>query len=122
MLNLQAFDALSFSKGCFIGQEVVARTHYLGRVKRRLFRFCANSPSTTLAPFDRLVTGDGEAVGSVVNAELGDNGCWEMLAVVATEAAHNKLRLEKDADAGFQVASLPYPLDELPTGEAKPTR
>ena len=38
MLNLQAVGGVSFKKGCYTGQEIVARTHYLGKVKRHLFR------------------------------------------------------------------------------------
>ena len=38
MLNLDLLDAISFSKGCYTGQEIVARTQHLGRIKRRLFR------------------------------------------------------------------------------------
>ncbi|HXN10527.1 MAG TPA: hypothetical protein VN859_04740, partial [Steroidobacteraceae bacterium] len=41
MLNLDCIDAISFSKGCYTGQEVIARAHYRGRVKRRLQRFAA---------------------------------------------------------------------------------
>ena len=36
MLNLDLLDGISFNKGCYTGQEIIARTHYLGRVKRRL--------------------------------------------------------------------------------------
>ncbi|MDE3009584.1 MAG: folate-binding protein YgfZ [Pseudomonadota bacterium] len=39
MLNLDTLDGISFKKGCYTGQEIVARTHFLGRVKRRMRRF-----------------------------------------------------------------------------------
>ncbi len=39
MLNLDTLDGISFKKGCYTGQEIVARTHYLGKVKRRMRRF-----------------------------------------------------------------------------------
>ena len=38
MLNLDALDGISFTKGCYTGQEIIARTQHLGRIKRRLFR------------------------------------------------------------------------------------
>jgi folate-binding protein YgfZ len=113
MLNLQAFDALNFNKGCYIGQEIVARTHYLGRVKRRLFRFCANARIRP-APGDPLVAASGASAGSVVAAELDENGGWEMLAVVGTEAATSHLRLERDPNVELQIASLPYALEQPP--------
>jgi len=52
MLNLDCIDAVSFTKGCYTGQEVVARAHYRGRVKRRMQRFV-----TTAAAADASVTG-----------------------------------------------------------------
>ena len=47
MINLDLLNAISFSKGCYTGQEIIARTKYLGRVKRRMLRFSARQhPST----------------------------------------------------------------------------
>ena len=44
MLNLDLLDAIAFDKGCYTGQEVIARAHYRGRVKRRLQRFLSAAP------------------------------------------------------------------------------
>ena len=52
MLNLDLLDAVSFTKGCYTGQEIIARTHYLGRAKRRMQRFIAR-PAAALHPADR---------------------------------------------------------------------
>ena len=41
MLNLDLLDGISFTKGCYVGQEIVARTQNLGRIKRRMYRFRA---------------------------------------------------------------------------------
>ncbi len=76
MLNLDRIGAVSFSKGCYTGQEIVARTEYRGSVKRRAARFRASAP-TAVAEEVRL---DGTAVGRVVAT-----GGRELLAVLPTE-------------------------------------
>jgi folate-binding protein YgfZ len=76
MLNLDLIDAISLTKGCYTGQEVVARTHYKGATKRRALRFSAEAP---VAPGDK-VSCDGRDVGEVLNV-AGNN----LLAVVPTD-------------------------------------
>src|SRR5215469_14031231 len=66
MLNLDVLGAISFEKGCYTGEEVIARAHYRGRVKRRMQRF-VSSGSRTLEPGDAAVLGDGRLL-KVVNA------------------------------------------------------
>lgn len=66
MLNLDALGAVSFDKGCYPGQEIVARTHYLGDSRRRLGRFRLAEDGAP-APGDKLVLGEGCKV-DVVNA------------------------------------------------------
>ena len=54
MLNLDLLGAVSFTKGCYTGQEIIARTHYRGAVKRRMFRFAAACPPPPPGARDRL--------------------------------------------------------------------
>lgn len=63
MLNLDALDAISFKKGCYTGQEVIARAHFRGRVKRRLQRFCLALPAgkTPPAPGESVTLSDGRS-------------------------------------------------------------
>lgn len=86
MVNLDLLDGISFKKGCFTGQEPVARTHNLGRVKRRLFRLsCAES--IDLAPGMPLYTHDDhQAAGRVVRHAQTPEGTREFLAVVALKS------------------------------------
>lgn len=79
MLNLDRLGAVSFTKGCFPGQEIVARAHYLGRVKRRmrLFQAAGDPP----AAGDALA----DSGGTVVRAARGDRNC-AVLAIVAEDA------------------------------------
>ena len=87
MLNLDVLGGISFNKGCYTGQEVIARAHYRGRVKRRLQRFRTAS-GVALAPAQRiqLATGpdgrSGVRSAQVVNVTGSTAGC-EFLAVTA---------------------------------------
>ena len=93
MLNLDRLGALSFDKGCYPGQEIVARTHYLGRVKRRLYRGWT-AAGRRPAPGDRIRSGDAR-VGLVVAAE-GDEGRkgYDLLAVLDTGCVGGRLETE----------------------------
>jgi len=79
MLNLDCLDAISFSKGCYTGQEVIARAHYRGRVKRRMQRFATSGP-LPLEPGAALTLGDGRSALLVDSVRLAD-GSHEFLAV-----------------------------------------
>ena len=79
MLNLDAVGGISFEKGCYTGQEVIARAHYRGRVKRRMQRFLTDSPAV-LAPGDTGTLPDGRAFKVVEAAQRADGRC-EFLAV-----------------------------------------
>jgi len=90
MLNLDLLDAISFTKGCYTGQEIVARTQHLGRIKRRLFRYRLDGgpPPAALAGLHR----DGAKVAEVlVSASSG--GIVELLAVTSLEARDQPLEL-----------------------------
>ena len=63
-LSLERLRAFSVSKGCYPGQEIVARTHFLGKAKRGLVALCAAAP----IPSDAEVELDGSPIGRVVSA------------------------------------------------------
>ena len=67
-LSLERLRAFSVKKGCYPGQEIVARTHYLGQVKRGLVALCAAAP----IPVGADVELDGAAIGKVVSASPDD--------------------------------------------------
>ncbi len=85
MLNLDLVDAVSFDKGCYTGQEVVARTHYRGSSKRRMYRF---ESGANAQPGDDLLDGDAKA-GTVVNS-LGS----DLLAVVSSARLKDTLTID----------------------------
>jgi hypothetical protein len=99
MLNLDRLVAISFDKGCYTGQEVVARTEHLGSSKRRLMHYRCAAQSIGIG--DSLEDGDRQ-VGKVVNVSGED------LLAVTPVAVHEKALL-----LGGEVAEpvgLPYPL------------
>ena len=114
MLNLQALNGLSFDKGCYAGQEIIARTQYLGRLKRRLHR-AALRTSSPAAPGDALYAESGnrdQPVGQVVSAAPSEHpGEWELLAVISDEAATDGLRLHHALGPALELRPLPCSLD-----------
>jgi folate-binding protein YgfZ len=92
MLNYDQIGAISFTKGCYTGQEIVARTHYRGQVKRRLVRAEVLAPAA--APGTSLTDINGRAIGEIVDAVDRGDGHSELLAVVSgDENAPPELRL-----------------------------
>ncbi len=97
MLNLDLLGGVSFEKGCYTGQEIIARTHFRGAIKRRMFRFeYAGQPPT---PGARVLAGEQHA-GDVVDAAAG-----ELLAVISLAQQETELRVEN----GAQLKKLPLP-------------
>jgi folate-binding protein YgfZ len=111
MLNLDAVGAIAFDKGCYTGQEVIARAHYRGRVKRRMQRFVTAAPQT-LKPGDTGTLADGRAY-KVVDAVQRAGGRCEFLAVVplisgeSEPVAPGATMAERLA---VEMLPLPYPL------------
>ena len=89
MLNLDCIGAVSFTKGCYTGQEVIARAHYRGRVKRRMQRFLSDSPLQLVAGEVGQLA-DGRSF-RVVEALTRADGRCEFLAVAALEGAAAEL-------------------------------
>jgi folate-binding protein YgfZ len=79
MLNLDALNAIAFDKGCYTGQEVIARAHYRGRVKRRMQRFVSRE-ACQLTAGESAQLADGRALKVVLAAQLPDGRC-DFLAV-----------------------------------------
>jgi folate-binding protein YgfZ len=79
MLNLDLLGAIAFDKGCYTGQEVIARAHYRGRVKRRMQRWL-NASGTPLKPADTAHGPDGRTL-TVVRVAARPDGQQEILAV-----------------------------------------
>jgi folate-binding protein YgfZ len=108
MLNIDLLGGISFAKGCYTGQEIIARTHYRGAIKRRMFRFSAACEPPT--PGARVLAGEQHA-GDVVDAVAAEAGC-ELLAVVSLASLGERLRLAAPHDAELTRLPLPYEVAE----------
>ncbi len=110
MLNLDVLQGISFEKGCYTGQEVVARAHYRGRVKRRLQRFrTLAAPALALQPGDACALSDGRTCRVVEVAALAD-GRIEFLAVAPLSAGAASDEDAANASAAtWAIESLPLP-------------
>jgi len=113
MLNLDLLGAIAFDKGCYTGQEVIARAHYRGRVKRRMQRWL-NSSGTVLKPGD-AARGPDQRTLTVVRVAQDGNGRQELLAVgtfdIAAPAAGETAAVEGTVMVSGPL-SLPYALPE----------
>jgi len=111
MLNVDALGGISFSKGCYPGQEIVARMRYLGVLKERLHAFRATVEHC--APGTRIFSaafGD-QPCGTVVNATPDPAGGVALLAVVQLAAANDaSLALGAPDGPPLSAVALPYPL------------
>lgn len=111
MVNFDLINSVSFQKGCYPGQEIVARTHYLGRLKRRMYLVHLDG-DTVPAPGDNLYTADmgDQASGMVVNAAPAPGGGFDLLAVAQIESMNSGQPLHwKSVDGQvLTVKPLPY--------------
>jgi tRNA-modifying protein YgfZ len=113
MLNLDRLGGVSFTKGCYPGQEVVARLHHRGAVKRRMQRFSFEIDSARALPRagDEVARSGGatesDVVGEVVRAASGGTRA-ELLAVVRLDAVGAPLVLGGDAQILLHHEPLPY--------------
>ncbi len=119
MTNLQLLDGVSFKKGCYPGQEVVARMRYLGKLKRRMYLVSIDSPEPP-PPGATIVSSNNDKAaetGEIVDARpMGPDNCIA-LAVLQTANIDEKLHLFDVSGPAVTLRELPYPLtDEIQAG------
>jgi folate-binding protein YgfZ len=119
MLNLQAIHGISFTKGCYLGQETVARMQYLGKNKRALFSLkseSVNNDSTTLQPGDIIEQQLGDnwrKAGDILASYTSDDGTYYLQAVLASDITiTTNLRIKNHEQSSLSLVELPYNLAE----------
>ncbi len=112
MLNYQALGAVSFKKGCYTGQEIVARMQYLGKLKRRLYRLAANSVAVCQSGAAITLVDSAQDVGQVVLAAQASGTTQEILAVLTEEAAQQQQLTIAGTAMSITLLSLPYALEK----------
>jgi tRNA-modifying protein YgfZ len=108
MLNLDKLGGISFNKGCYTGQEIVARTHYLGKSKREMF-LAECQTLTRPASNSSIINKDSaeqEVTGKVLLAQLDGQICKMLVVLQTTDSDYNNLGLQDDMQA--QIKLLPF--------------
>lgn len=114
MVNLTALGGVNFKKGCYPGQEIVARMQYLGTLKRRMYlaHIHVDQPPAPRTPLFEAGSDGTQSVGAIVNAQAApQGGCYALAVVVIAAAERNAIRLEGADGPALQFQSLPYPLE-----------
>ena len=109
MLNLDLLNGISFTKGCYVGQEIVARTQNLGKIKRRMYGFTSEL-ANSCNPGDSVYS-DGKHSGEVVDA-VCTGSQNELLAVVKIETLGAVLSLDQTGKDALTRRQLPYEIPE----------
>jgi len=108
MANMEILGGVSFNKGCYPGQEIVARSQYLGKVKRRLFLAHTDAPAQAGDELYAPQPAD-QACGLVANAAPAPGGGWDALVVaLAPSVEAGEVRLRGRDGAPLRFLSLPY--------------
>lgn len=110
MINLDQLDGISFNKGCYTGQEIVARTHYLGKSKRQMF--LAETISGEPVAFGmNIVDGEGnqqQNVGQVLMAYQKDNRVILLIVMQIANAGSTNLRIENRNQDKINLSEISY--------------
>jgi hypothetical protein len=111
MINWEALGGISFRKGCYTGQEVVARAHFRGQVKRRL-QIATLEGASIPAIGDEIRSAEDKRVGEIFQATAGDDTkhC-DILAVLNTSVDGESALFV--GDRKLTLRELPYPLERL---------
>lgn len=114
-VNLDLLNGISYSKGCYPGQEIVARLHYLGKIKQRMILASAEHDTVPM-PGEAIYIDSGNPqdqrkVGRVVNAQANSRNGYDLLAVINLNSINSdKLALGNPFHVQLKIQPLPYSL------------
>lgn len=114
MVNLDVTGGVGFQKGCYPGQEIIARTQYLGKLKRRMYLVNIASTKPVMAG-DQLFSTElpEQSCGMIVNATPSPEGGFDALAVIQTNiVGAGKIFWKNLEGPALQILSLPYLLPQ----------
>ncbi len=110
-LNFPSLGYVSFRKGCYTGQEIVARMQNLGQQKSRAYPLTCHT-SMAIPPGTKLHNAQGKPVGEILESLPSENDQQAAIAVVRIDAAEaNDLLLDDESQSKVSIASIPYPVD-----------
>ncbi|MES2636901.1 MAG: folate-binding protein [Pseudomonadota bacterium] len=109
MLNLDILNGINFKKGCYTGQEIVARTHYLGKVKRRTY-LAGIATDTEPVEGDKILDAANSDVGQIVRVAPNNQSGFDALIELRIEAKHaGNLTWQGFA---INIKALPYTVED----------
>jgi hypothetical protein len=112
MLNLDLLGAVSFKKGCYPGQEIVARMHYLGKLKQRmLLAHIASSSAPQAGDGLYSIDYEGQISGNIVNVSIAAQGGFDVLAVLHVSTLQKGSAVHWLSIAGEVLRILPLPYE-----------
>ena len=111
MINLEVLGGVNFRKGCYPGQEVVARSQYLGKLRRRMQ--IAHTEGAARAGADVYAEGVGQPIGTIVMAASAPQGGADVLLECPAERAAGALHLDSSSGARLSPRPLPYALIDV---------
>ena len=115
MANLNLLNGVNFKKGCYPGQEIVARMQYLGKLKRRMFlaelctEQCPSAGDDLIGLASEKIDGSGKIIDAVTDQ---DNKCYGLFVAQIKKAEANQLKLIRNPEVGIKLLELPYPISE----------
>ncbi len=116
MANLELVGGVSFTKGCYPGQEIVARMHYLGRLKQRMFLARLNDTTALPSPGTAVYSPNlpGQGTGAVIDAQWSPRGGVDLLVIVHLDSGRaNDLHLHDFSGPRLELSSLPYAVPDV---------
>ncbi len=112
MLNLHALDGISFTKGCYMGQETIARMRYLGKNKRATFAFNGSANKIEINGSIEIKLDNGwRRAGTVINCCKQDEQYHGLAVFSADIELSSQLRVKGDETSQIKLQALPYSLD-----------
>lgn len=111
MVNLDLIGGVSFSKGCYTGQEIVARTQHLGKIKRRMFRARIAADTTVSGQEVFSPEMNGQHSGKVLFAAPVTSNTTEALVVIQLSSIEHGLHLGAPDGPALEILTLPYQVE-----------
>ena len=112
MVNFELISGVSFKKGCYPGQEIVARTHYLGKIKRRMYRAHVDAGQVAVgASVYAAETGDQSCGNVVITAPSAQGGTDLLLVSQSSCVAAGNIHLGEPAGPIPKILPLPYAVE-----------
>ena len=111
MLNLDLLDGISFNKGCYTGQEVVARMYYLGKLKSRMYRATCKMdkcPEPGTLVYDGEISNNQRVGKIVIASSIGEKSHLLLVVIKITSAKSDQLRLQFHDGDPLKIFNLPY--------------